>query len=110
MPLLQKMNPQEYQKLLESSELFQSLDEERKSQVSAATGESMEYFAEIFIRNEKLLTTAKQEYLKRNEEITKNFQQEVRKIAKEKRTQDEEKAIQEDQEKENNLLSQLNSI
>lgn len=87
MPLLQKMNPQEYQKLLESSELFQSLDEERKSQVSAATGESMEYFAEIFIRNEKLLTTAKQEYLKRNEEITKNFQQEVRKIAKEKRTQ-----------------------
>lgn len=104
------MTQKEYKALIKASPVFKTLDDDLKESVLNATGQLRESYVEIFLDAAKVLRTATEEFVKRNDEIVKEFKEEVKEINKEGLNALEKESDREDAEKQDKLLNELNNI
>ena len=101
------MTQEEYEKLINSSEVFKSLDPATQKAVLTAEGVNRKHYERIFTEEKEAVMAAKREVIERNAEITKEFTDGVKKDRKEYFVESE-KSERENEEKEAEDL--LNNI
>ena len=98
------MNKADYLKLVNSSEVFQHLDEEMQQTVLNAEGAELEKFAAIFQEENDLILAAKKELLEKNEAVLKAMGVDMQQLSKKYLTALEEEVKQADENEAESLL------
>lgn len=101
------MPQQDFLQIIQQSPVFKELDLEMQKIILAASGKSLEEYANIFLRAEATLKKAKEEFLNKNEEIVKDFAVKVKDIKRTKLQSDEQKSRVADEAAEEELLKSI---
>lgn len=101
------MTREQYLELLKKSPSFKDLDPDLQEEVRSAEGERMNRYAEILFDTDKSLLQAHKDLIARNEQLVKDFENDLKEAKKEKFKKDEVKSKAVDEEKGESLLSEL---
>lgn len=104
------MTRDQYLQLVQSSAAFHGLPPDMQQHILEAAGSLMQAYARIFLDEQKLLLDAKQEFLRKNEEIIHSMTAEVKKLKKEKRLKCEQISQESDEQEEQKLLAAMDRL
>jgi len=74
------MTREEYIQLAQNSESFKGMDEALQEKVLKAEGHEMEHYITIFTDENKLLNQAYKDYMQDNENVLKNFKDDMKNV------------------------------
>lgn len=104
------MTQQEYQQVLQKSELFQGLPKETQTILLDAETDEFDRFLQVVQESEQFMDKAQREMMENNEQVMKNFQLEMKSFRKDKINADEAHASKQEHVQSEKLLEELDNL